>query len=164
MGLLDSFLGIWHRKAMKTNPSTGVIAKYLCELSGWSLTNLKLQKILYLSHMVHLGTVGTPLLGEKFQAWDLGPVLPGLYHEVKIFGNEPIQNIFYKVPDPSPEVAAFLKRAWDALGKRSASQLVSMTHDNGGAWAKHYRPEARGVVIPDEDILAEYQSKGQKRA
>mgnify|MGYP006283548483 CR=1 FL=1 len=69
-------------------------AKRLAARSGWTLSNLELQKILYLAHMVHLGrTDGAPLVHGLFEAWDYGPVHPDLYHRVKIFGSSPVKNI-----------------------------------------------------------------------
>lgn len=52
-------------------------AKKICELSNWTLCNLKLQKLLYLCQLVHLGRHSIPLMDEIFEAWDYGPVLPG---------------------------------------------------------------------------------------
>jgi uncharacterized phage-associated protein len=70
-------------------------ARHVCKMSAWPLTNLKLQKIPYLAHMVFVGrTDGRLLIDEPFEAWDFGPVLPRLYHRVKIFGDEPIRDVF----------------------------------------------------------------------
>jgi uncharacterized phage-associated protein len=33
-------------------------ARYICARGDWRVTNLALQKILYLAHMVHLGRTG----------------------------------------------------------------------------------------------------------
>jgi hypothetical protein len=44
------------------------------------------------------------------------------------------------------------------LGKMP-SELVALTHWQGGAWAKHYVPGIRGIVIPDRDIIAEYDAR-----
>ncbi|RWO77206.1 type II toxin-antitoxin system antitoxin SocA domain-containing protein [Mesorhizobium sp.] len=59
-------------------------AKHLAKQSGWSLSNLELQKILYLAHMFYLGRTGEPLVSGHFEAWDYGPVHPDLYHRVKV--------------------------------------------------------------------------------
>lgn len=132
--------------------------KYLCEISDWSLTNLSLQKLLYIAHMVYLGTRDEPFIKDSFEAWDYGPVLPSLYHQVKVFGSAPIRNIFRSIkdiPDKS-ESAEWLDEAYDALGDMSSSQLVAITHRDKGAWAKHYKPGVHDIVIPNEDIKAEY--------
>ena len=51
------------------------VAKRLCERSGWSLTNLALQKLCYIAHMIHLSMHdGKPMVSGHFEAWDFGPV------------------------------------------------------------------------------------------
>jgi|GEM_PF-6636616 len=50
-------------------------ARAICELRDWEVSNLELQKILYIAHMVYLGeTDSHPLIKENFEAWDYGPV------------------------------------------------------------------------------------------
>jgi uncharacterized phage-associated protein len=136
-------------------------AKYLCGLSNWRLSNLELQKMLYIAHMVFLGqNNGAPLVDEVFEAWDYGPVIPELYHQVKMFGNAPVKDVFYSANpiDDRPE-AALLKDAWQALAPKRAGELVAITHWDHGAWAKHYNKGLRGRRIPNEDILAEYRAR-----
>jgi uncharacterized phage-associated protein len=56
-------------------------ARTLGYYSDWKLSNLQMQKILYLAHMVYMDkNSGEPLVDEDFQAWDYGPVLPSLYY------------------------------------------------------------------------------------
>jgi uncharacterized phage-associated protein len=134
-------------------------------MSAWSLTNLKLQKLLYVAHMVYVGrTNGRLLIDEPFEAWDFGPVLPSLYHRVKIFGNSPIRDVFFdaEFPEGTPE-ANLLAEACDHLAKKSAGELVAMTHWPGGAWAKHYKKGIFGTVIPTSDILQEYKDRTESR-
>ena len=54
--------------------------------SGWSLSNLQLQKILFMADMNFVGQGKGRLIDEDFEAWDYGPVLPSLYRECKPFG------------------------------------------------------------------------------
>lgn len=135
-------------------------AKHLGQLSGWSLSNLALQKIIYLAHMIYLGRTGRPLVAGHFEAWELGPVHPDLYRRAKIFGSSPVQNIFHSVPDLSNgEARDILDEAFDVLGKTKPGQLVAITHWERGAWATHYVPNVHHVVIPNESILREYQER-----
>lgn len=139
--------------------SATAAARKICEVGDWKVTNLQLQKILYLAHMVFMGNNnGRPLIREGFEAWDYGPVVPALYHEAKKYGSKPIRMGFYSLQDISgtPEEKE-LEDACDALLSKSAGQLVSMTHRPGGAWDKHYSPHTRGIVIPNQDILQEYR-------
>ena len=103
---------------------------------------------------------GKPLLRQEFQAWDYGPVLPSVYHHLKVFGDDPIGNVFHRVPDvDDPEVVAHLRSAAEELGEMRPGDLVAITHWEKGAWARHYEPGERGIIIPNEDILDEYRAR-----
>lgn len=132
-------------------------ARYICARGDWRVTNLALQKILYLAHMVHLGRTGQGLIDGEFEAWDYGPVSPDLYRTVKIFGDRPIQNVFFGAPRVfgTPEEET-LRDACKHLLAKSPGELVAMTHRPNGAWAKNYVPGIRSIVIPTADIVAEY--------
>lgn len=135
-------------------------AKRLGEQSDWSLSNLEMQKLLYLAHMFHLGKYGTPLILGYFEAWDYGPVQPDLYHRAKIYGSSPVENIFHSASEvPNGTEAELIDEAVKHLSHNRPGRLVAITHWDKGAWAKHYVPGARGVVIPDEDILEEYRER-----
>lgn len=131
-------------------------AKRLGERSGWTLTNLQMQKMSYIAHMFHLGETNEPLVDGTFQAWDLGPVHPVLYHAVKRYGADPVQ------PDALAHVNSVsddhpgAKQLDAAVDQLPRNKLVAITHWKGGAWAKNYEPFSRNALIPNEDILAEY--------
>ena len=140
--------------------SVGAAARRLCESSDWTLSNLELQKLLYLGHMLHLGEKAGPLVMGRFEAWDYGPVQPGLYHEVKAFGRGPIRNFFHGAGAvPAGTEADVLDEVMKHLRNAPPGRLVAITHWEKGAWAKHYRPGSRGMVIPDEDIRREYMDR-----
>lgn len=133
-------------------------AKRLCIKSGWSLTNLQLQKLIYIAHMFHLGEHGMPLIKECFEAWDYGPVQPDLYHHVKVYGASPVKSMFHlgnEIPEEGTEMQ-ILDKVYDQLSSKSASWLVAVTHWENGAWAKHYKSESYGNIIHNEDVLHEY--------
>lgn len=135
-------------------------AKAICEKSGWTVSNLALQKLLYIAHMIHIGNHGEPLIEEVFEAWDYGPVVPEVYHKAKIFGRDPVQNIFHQVAaleDGSPALAT-ISAVVESLHGLSPAQLVAATHWEKGAWAAHYE-SGRSNVIPNQDIKAEYFSR-----
>jgi len=137
-------------------------ARRLASRSGWTLSNLELQKLLYLAHMFYLGrTHGDPLVPGRFEAWDYGPVHPDLYHKAKIFGSDPVEDIFHANAElpPGPE-RDILDEAYDSLGHAGPGQLVNATHRPGGAWDKNYLPGVRHCIIPNDDILAEYRDLG----
>ena len=136
-------------------------ARRMCERSGWQLTNLQLQKMLYLAQMMYLGRHGERLLNGTFEAWDYGPVLPPVYAEAKAFGSRPITYLLSPGRVPEGARADMLDEAYDQLRSVPAGQLVNITHWKEGAWAKHYVPHRRGVIIPDSDIRDEFRRRFQ---
>lgn len=135
-------------------------AKELCRESDWTLSNLALQKILYLAHMVYMGRHdGNRLIAEPFEAWDYGPVSPATYHRTKAFGSSPIKNIFHFIDDlEDGDELSVLKEAAEHLKNKSPSHLVCVTHDIKGAWSKIYKP-GLSPEIPDSAIMDEYRAR-----
>jgi len=139
--------------------STREAAKALGHFSDWSFSNLQMQKILYLAHMFYMGRhQGEPLVDEHFEAWDYGPVLPSLYHDVKFFGSAPVKDVFFSTQLIQGREANIIQEAARAFENTRAGQLVAATHKEGGAWATHYMPGVRGIIIPNGDILREYNA------
>jgi uncharacterized phage-associated protein len=136
-------------------------ARRICQNGNWQVTNLALQKILYVAHMFFLGrTNGRGLVNARFEAWDYGPVQPDIYRKVAMFGDRPIRDVFYgrNVPVGAAETTT-LDEVSSSLIQKSPGELVAITHWKNGAWAKNYRPNARGIIIPDSDILDEYRAR-----
>ena len=61
-----------------------------CDSRGSRVTNLALLKLVYFCHVWSLIKLGRPLVRHKFEAWELGPVLPYLYRAFKKFDRAPI--------------------------------------------------------------------------
>lgn len=138
------------------------VAKTLGEMSGWSLSNLELNKLAYLAHMLKLGATGgrAGLVKNVFEAWDYGPVSPALYHKAKAFGAKPVANVFYQYSSvEDPEDRKVLEEVMELARQRTPGRLVAITHWPEGAWYKNYEPGVRGSVIPNEDIFEEYNRR-----
>ena len=61
-----------------------------------SISNLKLQKILYFIQAQFLITYGEPCFRDPILAWDSGPVVKSVFDEYKIFGAGSIPSITQK--------------------------------------------------------------------
>lgn len=140
-------------------------ARLVCELRDWKVSNLELQKILYIAHMIYLGNEEVPLLDENFEAWDYGPVIPELYQHVKGFGAKPVGNVFHSVPlpDENTKEYSYIQRAAEVAKGMSAGQLVSFTHRPHGAWSHFYKPGLRNNIILNQNILDEYNEWKRSR-
>lgn len=137
-------------------------AATLAELSGWTLTNLQLQKLLYLAQMFHLGETGEAMFPEDFEAWKLGPVQPQVYSRAKMYGARPIENLFTPDRVTEPTAREVLSRIHRDLGGLPGWKLVEITHWGKGAWAANYDGHDRGSTISKSDILAEYRERFQR--
>lgn len=142
------------------------VAEKICEAGNWEITNLQLQKMLYIAQVFYLGKHEHHLFRAKFEAWDYGPVAPSVYHEFKIFGNKPIEKWAFPQfkEECSPEENAFIKKIVDLLVKLPSSTLVGLTHRNNTAWYNNYRPGAKDVEIPEEDMRKEFKEVWLKHA
>jgi len=129
----------------------------LCSLSNWTLTNLKLQKLLYVCHLYYLGEKDEPLIEEAFEAWTYGPVVRSLYFQLKVFRDRPIQNVFYEIPSEcDKEEIEFITNKYPELASKSAWDLVVMTHLKGGAWEQFFDENGKYKKIPNAYIKQEY--------
>ncbi|MEO0986863.1 MAG: type II toxin-antitoxin system antitoxin SocA domain-containing protein [Cyanobacteria bacterium J06639_14] len=93
----------------------------------YSITPLKLQKLLYYSQAWNLVFSGRPLFSEKIEAWVHGPVIPRVYQFYKKFGGGSIKN--------TKEFAVLSKREKEVLemvcqvyGDCSPYYLEELTH------------------------------------
>lgn len=131
-----------------------------CERRGWRLTNLELQKLLYLANMRYVGRHGGErLIRENFEAWKYGPVVARLYENVKKFGATPIANIFTVERNLVLPEHQEIRWCVDEFRNKTPGQLVDMTHRPWGAWAAFYRPGVDHIEIPDDAIRDEYNAQ-----
>lgn len=138
------------------------VARYICETGNWRVSNLQLQKLIYMAQMVYMGeNDGARLVDASFQAWDYGPVIPELYSKVRMFGSGAIRDVFF-LARPFKEDdrrKLTLDEACENLLSKRPGELVDITHWPEGAWSKHYVQGVKGIEIPDGDIIAEYRRR-----
>ncbi len=120
------------------------------EESGDTISNLKLQKLVYYAQGYHLAIFDKPLFDEEIEAWAHGPVVPVLYHRFKEYGAASIPAIpnldLSKFDD---EVQGFLDEVYDVFNQFSGWTLRNMTHEEL-PWKQH---EAMAGVIPKDTLL-----------
>jgi len=137
------------------------------------LTNLKLQKLLYFAYGVNLSLFDKKLFTSPIQAWKLGPVVPCVYQEFRICLKNPIgigeRAVLFKndytgeselptIDEDEADLVKSLSIACAAYGQKKAWDLVDISHGEKSAWKKHYNENKKGVIIPDEDIKAEFEN------
>ena len=164
--------------------SVRAIANYFINRSmkdGTEITHMKIQKLSYIAHGWCLALLDRPLIRDSVEAWEYGPVYPGLYHELKAYGREPISEEICDlvvedgklilVPasikresedaDQENRIVALLDRVWEVYSLFSAIKLSAMTHEKGTPWydmvSKYPELKQRSLPIPRDLIKRHYQ-------
>lgn len=143
-----------------------------CDERQRRVTNLALQKIVYFCHVWSLIELRRPLIRHKFEAWEYGPVLPYLYREFKNYDRapivgratkmDPVDGKYYLVRyDVDSQTDALIKEIADFYTRLRASDLVELSHAEGGPWHcvwNHGGKVNPGMQIDDVRIV-EFYSK-----
>lgn len=128
---------------------------------GKFVTQMKLQKLVYFAHGLHLAIYDTPLINEEFEAWPYGPVVPTIYRSYKFYGSAPITdtNWLTTFDGEEPDLknlkdSAFtsIEKTWKMLKGLSALALSNWSHSKGSPWEKNYVSGGSDISIPNDEI------------
>ena len=129
------------------------------------VTPMKLQKLIYMAHGIHLARLDKPLIVEKIEAWSYGPVIKSVYDMFKSWGNQSIN----EYPDIEFRIGRFSKSNLDVLtdeiedtinfawkiGKNlSGTDLSTWSHAKDSPWERSYS-RLSNKPIPDY-LIKEY--------
>lgn len=123
------------------------------------LTPMKLQKLMYFAQFWYVKKFNKFLINDWFSRWEFGPVIPSIYHQLKYYGSNPVNNyiwllsanneaIVYMI-DNNPNAWDFLNKVLDAYGNLDGVSLLAVTQHDNSAWS---RGEI-GTAITKQDIL-----------
>lgn len=134
--------------------------------AGIALTPMQLIKLVYMAHGWMLGIDGQPLIFDKVEAWQYGPVIPSVYHTFKNFGHNPItiheNELNHRRFTFNDLEISVLDKVFGEYGKLPAFQLSDLTHRKGSPWYKVYIEEDNQnswyVEIPNE-VIRDYYAK-----
>jgi uncharacterized phage-associated protein len=133
---------------------------------GRGLTQMQLQKLVYIAHGWKLGLVGAPLIHDEVQAWQWGPVIPRLYNAIRSYKDQPVQGPLCAggndVLDANEE--SLVRQIYDIYGGYSGPQLSRLTHAAGTPWALTYVPKSFGLGISNDKIQDHYRRLAGERA
>lgn len=142
-------------------PATQIADAFIIKAKeeGREISNLKLQKLLFIANGIHLVTSKDkkPLINEPIEAWPYGPVISIVYHNFKLFGNSTIlypsiegQLGIYKNA-LSEEANKSIDQTWQIGKEVDAVQLSNWSHNSGSPWQRAKQDNLE--VIPNEYIV-----------
>ena len=128
------------------------IAKYVIYFSSIknrSVSNLKLQKILYFIQAEFLIRKGCRCFSDIIEAWDFGPVIPLVYKEFRIYGGADIPrregvDLSFEEEVDRDIVDEISTICFDY----TASELVAITH-NQTPWISAYKKYCNNEITPE---------------
>ena len=123
------------------------------------ITNVKLNKLIYIAHGYYWGNVDKPLItnGECAEAWKYGPVYRSIYNIFGRFGGDVIPVIYAgmstRVELFGEDTTEFLSLIWDRFKDVSSWKLVQMLHEKDSPWYLIWHRDrgkyTSGSSIPD---------------
>lgn len=123
---------------------------------GESISNLKLQKLVYYSQAWYVARFGLPLFSERIEAWVHGPVVPSLFRDFKQYRWSPI-DCDIDMPALPAGLATHIDGVLNAYAHLDATQLERLTHRES-PWL-----EARGGIPHDEPSTAVISNESMGR-
>jgi uncharacterized phage-associated protein len=137
----------------------------LAKKEGKQLTNMQLQKLVYVAHGWCLALLRKPLFYNDVKAWAWGPVIPKLYNRLKKYGKGVVTDT---IPTDEPlidshtEDMSLIQGVWDAYKNFDGLQLSAMTHTEGSPWDMTWKSIRYGK-ISDELIAEHYRQLADER-
>lgn len=118
-----------------------------------SMSNLKLNKMLYFAQGIFLAKYGKRLFEENVEAWEYGPVVYDVYERYSVYGNGVVEYTEegFDYSKFSVEEMDCLMLADARYGCYTPSVLVDITH-NQMPWHKNHDGTFR-KLIPDADMI-----------
>lgn len=125
---------------------------------GRSLTNMQVQKHVFLAQGFCLGLLSRPLYYNDTHAWQWGPVVPRLYKALQQYGSGVVGAEIAaedELPTDSEEYRV-VQGVWKAYKGYTGPQLSELTHRPGTPWSKAWETQ-KFSVIPQECIQSYYE-------
>lgn len=120
--------------------------------------NVSIQKLLYFAHASFLVQQRRPLVRGAFEAWEYGPVCRPVYDALKGYGRSPITTLITRrdpftgheadLPPLNDSIAqSHINHVTHVMGRATPSQLISLSHVEGGAWSIVWNKSKTGATV-----------------
>jgi len=148
--------------------SAEIVAKEFVRMGSSSespVTQMKLQKMVFFAHGLHLALYDTPLCSEPFFAWKFGPVIPSIYQLYKKWGSSPIidQPATFKISEASTVSESYtlssteteaIEYTWEITKNLDGVTLSNWSHAQNSPWAQAYAKGENTII--SNDVIKEY--------
>lgn len=129
----------------------------LARRNGKFLTNMQLQKLVYIAHGYSLAKLRQPLFHNNIHAFEWGPVIPNLYKTLRHYGAGEVKDFILTNEPPISEDSQeieIIREVWQDYGDFSGLELSALTHRKGTPWSETWRTNQFGVI--SDELIAEH--------
>lgn len=165
---------------MPNHRPEAIANEFLRRSSG--LTQMQLQKLVYIAHGWNLAVNGDALVDREPEAWDRGPVFPDLREHIKSAGSRPIDGLIHENDDNpfaffghegrgrafeaslTDRERAVIDQVFNRYGRMGAFRLSDLTHMRNTPWHKTYYGEAGRNARISNDLIREHYLELGRRA
>lgn len=154
------------RRRLKINKwgvvSAAEVANTFLELArreGITLTNMQLQKLVYIAFGFYAAIEHKPLFTDEIQAWSYGPVIPNLYHELKRYGPGQVSEFLDHAGVLKEDTIErkIVEQVWSSYHSYTALELSNLTHKANTPWSRVWNEKKKNTTIPFNEILNHYE-------
>lgn len=132
----------------------------VAEEKGLPLTIMQLIKLVYIAHGWTLALLDKPLVSDRVEAWQHGPVYPAVYNEFRGSGWMPIGRVA-RDPDTGVEISSsfsndeesILNQVLASYGKFHAFDLSARTHRAGTPWFETFDSGRGKFSVIKNDLI-----------
>ncbi len=133
------------------------------------VSNLSMQKLVYFAYGWMLVQTEKKLFYDRIEAWQYGPVIPSLYHQLKHYGRGRItkeildynheKDKFYRWNlTEGTNVEKIMQKVWKRYKSLTPGEMIDLTHNPGTPWHNTILSSGYNAVIDDELIKAHFLS------
>lgn len=134
-------------------------AKYiinLCTNMGNSISDLKLQKVLYYIQLAFISQRHEDAFVDELEAWPYGPVVRSVYDAYSSYGSTKICLQYDDADVFSDEEKNIIHGVLVNCMGKNAWELVEMSHVAGGPWDKIFKNGAGYKQVIPKELIREY--------
>ena len=151
-----------------------VANEFLRRAGNNGLTQLQIQKLVYISHGWTLAYTENPLTANEPEAWERGPVYPELRNKISHVGSRPVVDLIHE-NDGNPFAVlgseprgpiiegnfndtenSIIDLVWGRYGHLHGFTLSDLTHEDGTPWHYTFYTRGRNAAISNEVIHKYY--------
>lgn len=129
----------------------------LARSEGKQLTNMQLQKLVFISQGYSLAILDRPLYYHNTHAWQWGPVVPKLYKTLQKYGNGQVTDLLESedhLDGDATQEMRIIRGVWRGYGHLSGGQLSALTHKENTPWSRTWESNKFGVI--DADLMSNH--------